>query len=204
MARVRIDEARKKKKNKKLNRLIFRTIVLGILVVAVVFALITNVNKDNTIYKIGDKAPDFLLQQINKNNELETIRLSDFKGKGVMLNFWATYCKPCEKEMPHMEKLYPEYKEKGIEILAVSLDATETVIHQFIDKYNLTFPIMHDNNSQVNDLYKIGPIPTTYFINSEGEIVEKIEGALTLERLEEYFMQIQPDKLNDMESDVNE
>src|SRR5690625_1138446 len=189
---MRIEKAREKKRDKKRNRFIFRTIILAVLVAAVVFALITNAKKDNTIYGVGDKAPDFQLQQINENNDLETIRLSDLEGKGVMLNFWATYCKPCEKEMPYMEELYPKYKDQGIEIVAVSLDATEAVIHQFIEKYNLTFPIPHDNN-QVNDLYKIGPIPSTYFINAEGIIVEKVEGALTLERLEDYFKQILPE-----------
>src|SRR5690625_6810551 len=144
---MRVEKAREKKKDKKRNRLIFRTIILAVLVAAVVFALITNAKKDNTIYRVGDKAPDFQLQQINKNNDLETIRLSDFKGKGIMLNFWATYCKPCEVEMPYMEELYPQYKDKGIEIIAVSLDATEPVIHQFIDKYDLTFPIPQDRKS---------------------------------------------------------
>lgn len=189
---MRIEKAREKKKDRKRNRLIFRTIILVILVAAVIFALVANAKKDNHIYKVGDQAPDFQLQQINENNELEAIRLSDLEGKGVMLNFWATYCKPCEKEMPYMEELYPQYKDQGIEIVAVSLDATEAVIHQFIEKYNLTFPIPHDNN-QVNDLYKIGPIPSTYFINAEGIIVEKVEGALTLERLEDYFKQILPE-----------
>lgn len=189
---MRIENAKEQKKSKKRNRLIFRTIILAVLVAAVVFALITNSKKDNTIYKIGDKAPDFQLQQINANNELEKIQLSDLKGKGVMLNFWATWCKPCEQEMPYMEELYPQYKDKDIEIVAVSLDGTELVVQQFIDKYNLTFPIPHDKKNVVNELYKIGPIPTTYFINPEGEIVEKVEGALSLERLEGYFKQIQP------------
>lgn len=173
-------------------RLIFRTIVLAVLIAAVVFSLVTNAKKDNTIYKVGDKAPDFELQQISENNEVESIKLSDLKGKGVMLNFWATFCKPCEAEMPYMEKLYPEYKEKGIEIVAVSLDATELVVHRFIDKYDLTFPIPHDTKGEVSDLYKVGPIPSTFFINPDGEIVEKVEGALTLERLEGYFKEIQP------------
>src|SRR5690625_5296612 len=192
--RMRIEKAREKKKDRKRNRLIFRTIILLVLVAAVVFTLITSASQDKNIYKICDQAPDFQLQQINKNNDLETIRLSDFKGKGVMLNFWATYCKPCEVEMPYMEELYPKYKDKGIEIIAVSLDATAPVIHQFIDKYNLTFPIPHDTRNQVMDLYKIGPIPSTFFINPEGEIVEKVEGALTLERLEGYFEQIRSEE----------
>src|SRR5690625_1365878 len=186
-----LKEIRKKKQGKMRRRHIFRTIVLAILLVAVIFALVTNLNKDKEIYNIGDKAPDFELAQINKNNELETIRLSELEGKGVMLNFWATYCKPCEEEMPYMESLYPEY-EDDVEIVAVNLDTSELVIHQFIDKYDLSFPVVHDNSSDVMDLYKVGPIPSTFFINPDGEIVEKVAGALTLERLESYFKEIQP------------
>src|SRR5690625_6794168 len=74
------------------------------MIAAVVFALISNFNKDKTIYEVGDQAPDFQLEQINKNNELETVQLSDLEGKGVMLNFWATYCKPCEAEMPFIDR----------------------------------------------------------------------------------------------------
>ena len=188
-----LNKIREKKKSKIRNRLIFRSVILAVLISAVVFALVTNANKDKTIYKIGDKAPDFELSQVNKNNELEKIQLSDYAGKGVMLNFWATFCKPCEAEMPYMEELYPEYNEKGIEIIAVSLDSTELVVNRFIDKYDLTFPIPYDAKGQVSDLYTIGPIPTTYFISPEGVIVDKVEGALSLERLEEYFKEIQPD-----------
>ncbi len=186
-----LDEARKNKQNKMKKRFIFRTIILAILLAAVVFALVTNLNKDKEVYQVGDKAPDFELVQINKNNELEKIRLSDLEGKGVMLNFWATYCKPCEAEMPYMEELYPKYKE-DVEIVTVNLDASELVIHQFIDKYDLTFPVVHDTKSEVMDLYSVGPIPSTFFINPEGEIVEKVAGALTLDTLEEHFKEVQP------------
>ncbi|WP_163969895.1 thiol-disulfide oxidoreductase ResA [Oceanobacillus halotolerans] len=190
---MNLDQIKAKKENKKRKRLIFRTAVLAVLLVATVYALVSNANKDKTIYEVGDKAPDFELQQINQNNELETIRLSDLQGKGVMLNFWGTWCKPCEEEMPYMQDLYPEYKEKGIEIVAVSLDTTELVVHNFIDEYNLTFPIPHDKDNKVKDLYKIGPIPSSFFINADGEIVEIVEGALTLEDLEGYLEQIQPE-----------
>lgn len=186
-----LEEARKKKHQKMKRRFFYRAIVLAILIGALVFALITNFTRDNDIYRAGDEAPDFELTQINKNNELETIRLSDLRGKGVMLNFWATYCPPCEKEMPYMESLYPKYKD-DIEIVAVNLDQSELVIHRFIDKYKLTFPVVHDTKSDIMDLYKVKPLPSTFFIDPNGIIVEKVEGALTLERLEEYFQAIQP------------
>lgn len=159
---------------------------------AIIFALVSNIQADKTIYQVGDEAPDFELKQINKNSELESIRLSDFKGQGIMLNFWGTWCKPCEDEMPYMQALYPEYKEKGIEIIAVSLDSTELVVNRFIDKYDLTFPIPHDKTGEVRDLYKIGPIPSSIFINPDGKIQRVVNGALSLESLETYFKEILP------------
>lgn len=191
MNKMTLEDARNKKQSKMKKRYIFRAVVLAVLLLAIVYAVIMNVNQDKEIYKVGDKAPDFELVQINENNEKEVIRLSELEGKGVMLNFWATYCEPCEAEMPYMESLYPEYAD-DIEIVAVSLDAGELVIHKFIDKYDLTFPVVHDTKSDVMDLYNVGPIPSTYFINPEGEIVDIVAGALTLERLEDHFKEIQP------------
>lgn len=191
---MRLEKARQKKKKRIRNRFIFRIIVLLILAGALVFALVTNFTKDKTVYGIGDQAPDFILEQINHNNEIEEIRLSDYRGKGIMLNFWATYCKPCEAEMPYMEQLYPEYKDQGIEIIAVNLQEAELVVNRFVDRYDLTFPIPHDNRGSVRDLYQVGRIPSTYFIDPNGVIVEKVEGALTLELLEGYFKQILPEQ----------
>ncbi|MFS0750905.1 thiol-disulfide oxidoreductase ResA [Oceanobacillus sp. 1P07AA] len=187
-----LEETKKKKKNKRKNRLIFRTSILIVMVGAIIFALVSNIQADKTIYQVGDEAPDFELKQINKNNELESIQLSDFKGQGVMLNFWGTWCKPCEDEMPYMQELYPVYKERGVEIIAVSLDSTELVVDRFIDKYDLTFPIPHDKTGEVRDLYKIGPIPSSIFINPDGKIHRVVNGALSLESLESYFKEIVP------------
>ncbi|WP_164218198.1 thiol-disulfide oxidoreductase ResA [Virgibacillus sp. YIM 98842] len=186
-----LDERKRNKKNKKKNRLIFRSAVLAILLGAVIFALVNNLQQDNNIYRAGDQAPDFKLEQVSENNDLETIQLSELQGKGVMLNFWGTWCEPCKDEMPYMEELYPKYKDE-IEIVAVSLDATELVIHRFIDSYGLSFPIPHDATGEVKDLYKIGPIPSTFFIDPEGEIVEVVEGALSLESLEGHLQEIRP------------
>lgn len=182
------------KQHKKKQRLIFRTMVLAVLLVAVIYALVTNFTKDQTEVRAGEQAPDFKLEQINKNNEKETIQLSDLEGKGVMLNFWGTWCEPCEDEMPYMEDLYPEYKEKGVEIVAVNLDTTQFVVDRFINRYNLTFPVPYDSNKEVMDTYQVEPLPTTFFINSDREIVEVVEGGLTLDKIEGYLQQIQPEQ----------
>jgi len=187
-----VEEAKRKKKKKMRNRLIYRGAILAVLVGAVIFAIVSNLQKDNTVYRVGDVAPDFQLNQISENNEMETVRLSELEGKGIMLNFWATWCKPCEAEMPFMQELYPEYKDKGVEIVAVSLDSTELVVDRFVDEYDLTFPIPHDSKGEITDLYKVGPIPSTFFISPEGKITDVVNGALTLDRLEGYLDDITP------------
>lgn len=187
------EDKQRHKQKKKRNRLIFRTSILVILVAAVIFVLFSNSKDEDKIYRAGDMAPDFRLDQISNNHEASTIQLSDYKGKGVMLNFWATWCDPCKQEMPYMQELYPEYKEKGVEIIAVSLDTTELVVNNFVKEYGLTFPIPHDAQSGVRDLYRIVPMPTTYFINPDGTIEEIVQGALTLEKLEGYLDAITPE-----------
>lgn len=185
-----MNDQQNKNLKKKKNRLIFRSVVLVILFAAVVFALISSFNKEESVVEVSDNAPNFKLEQLN--GEKDSLTLSDLEGKGVMLNFWATYCKPCEKEMPYMQELYTKYEEKGVEVVAVSVDATELVINRFIDQYGLTFPVVHDKG-QVMELYGIGPLPSTFFINPEGKVEEKVIGPLTLSRLEGYLQQIQPE-----------
>lgn len=181
------------KQKKKRNRLIFRSSILAVLVAAVIFVLFSNSKDEDTIYRAGDTAPDFKLSQINEDFDADVTQLSDLKGNGVMLNFWATWCGPCKQEMPYMQELYPEYKEKGVEIVAVSLDSTELVVDNFIDEYGLTFAIPHDANAEVRDLYRIRPMPTTFFINPDGTIDEIVQGALTLDKLEGHLDAITPD-----------
>src|SRR5699024_8383014 len=155
-----LDKAREKKKNKKRNRYIYRASILLVMVAAIAYALITNLSGEkDTNYEVGDKAPNIELTQVNNNNEAETIKLSEFEGKVVMLNFWGTWCPPCRDEMPFMEKLYPEYQEKGVEIVAINLDQSKLKIEQFIDEFDLTFPVPHDTRDEVRELYGVGPLP---------------------------------------------
>ncbi|QGH34832.1 thiol-disulfide oxidoreductase ResA [Gracilibacillus salitolerans] len=192
----KIEQAKQKKQVKKRNRFIFRSAILVVLFGALLFAVVSNLTaEEEAAVDIKDQAPDFELNRIANNEDTveSSLQLSDLEGKGVMLNFWATYCEPCEREMPYMEELYPKYKEQGVEIVAVSVDATELVIDKFVDQYNLSFPILHDKNSQVLDAYGIRPLPTTYFIDENGVVVERVLGELSLERLEGYLQQIVPE-----------
>ena len=175
---------------RKRKRLIFRAVMLTVMAVLVIFAVVSSLNEETTALAQGEQAPNFKLEEFTTG---ETISLEGLEGKGVMLNFWATYCEPCKDEMPYMQQLYPEYKDKGVEILAVNLDSTDLVVKRFIEKYDLTFPILRDNNQQVMNLHDIVPIPTTFFISPEGEIVKKVTGELTLNKLEGYLQEITPE-----------
>ncbi len=114
---------------------------------------------------VGYRAPDFVLP----TPDGQTIRLSDFHGKkAVLLNFWATWCAPCRLEMPTMEEVYQEYKSRGLEILAVSLDAGQTsVVKNFMRELKLTFPALLDPNMEVLRLYRLFSIPATFLIDKE-------------------------------------
>src|SRR5699024_3337193 len=98
----------------------------------------------------------------------------------------------CREEMPYMESLYPEYKEKGVQIVAVNLDQSELKVDQCIEEFNLTFPVPRDVRDEVRELYGIGRLPSTVFINPEGIIDDVVIEALTLDRLEAQLNNIQP------------
>ncbi|WP_075980634.1 peroxiredoxin family protein [Bacillus massilinigeriensis] len=127
--------------------------------------------------KIGVKAPDFELNTLTG----ESVRLSDFKGKKIVLNFWATWCPPCKEEMPDMQKYY-EKAGNDVVILAVNIDPQYDVAG-FAKKMNAQFPILLDEKDTVNTLYQIMTVPTTYFIDEEGIIQNKYLTSLTTKKM---------------------
>lgn len=138
----------------------------------------------------GNLAPDFTLY----NLQGEPLTLSDLKGKRVVLNFWATWCPPCEAEMPHMQKYYEQYKnEDNVEIVGVNLTyAREKVerVETFLKSYDITFPIVLEPDESVANQYRILTIPTTFMIDTEGRVQKKIEGPLDLDTLRENVTQL--------------
>ncbi|OGL06529.1 MAG: hypothetical protein A3I03_08285 [Candidatus Rokubacteria bacterium RIFCSPLOWO2_02_FULL_68_19] len=101
-----------------------------------------------------------------------TLRLADYRGKVVFLNFWATWCPPCKEEMPAMERLYQRYKDKGFVVLAVSVDAEgPPIVNPFVMEYKLTFPIGLDPKMAVAESYGVRGLPTSFLVDKRGTLV---------------------------------
>jgi peroxiredoxin len=124
--------------------------------------------------KVDVAAQDFGLPNLRG----DYVKLSDYRGKMVFLNFWATWCLPCREEMPSMESLYRRLKNREFEILAVSIDREgEKVVRPFVAKYGLTFPMLLDPESKIYRLYGLTGIPGTFIIDKKGVILLRIVGA---------------------------
>ena len=122
---------------------------------------------------VGKEAPDFTLPTLKG----DSVRFSDYRGKVVFLNFWATWCPPCREEMPSMESLYQRLKGREFEMLAISLDQEgEKVVGPFVAKYGLSFPVLLDTDKKVSQLYRLSGIPETFIIDKNGFIALKIIG----------------------------
>lgn len=133
--------------------------------------------------EVGDTAPDvFLFPAPNGVSAM----LSDFRGKVVMLNFWASWCGPCRKEMPSMERMWQDYEDKGFVIVAVSVGESPDAVRNFVDELGLTFPIYLDPSKSAYAKYnKTGGIPQTYIIDREGIIRAFIPGSRDWDTLNE-------------------
>lgn len=135
----------------------------------------------------GEKAPDFDLTTLDG----EAVKLSDYKGKKVILNFWATWCPPCRAEMPDMQKYYEEQAAgSNVEILAVNLTTADKgmdEINAFVEEFSLTFPIPMDTEGKVGEIYQAASIPTSYMIDTEGRVQNKIVGPMNEQMMEDFI-----------------
>ncbi|MEL3960725.1 TlpA disulfide reductase family protein [Lysinibacillus endophyticus] len=121
----------------------------------------------------------------------EKVKLSDYLGKKVLINFWATWCPPCEDEMPHIEEYYEKYAEKhNVVILGINttdLESNVKTVQKFVQDHEVTFPILLDEVGEVSTRYEILTLPTSFIIDENGNLVEQIIGPVTDEMLVEKF-----------------
>ena len=124
---------------------------------------------------VNETAPDFTLTDLNGKR----VTLSDFRGKVVLLNFWASWCPPCRMEIPGFQRFYEGYKNKGFVIIGLSLDDTgPSTVSSFVKKMGITYPIVMADSKVVRDYGNISAIPTSFLIDKNGRIVKKTMGML--------------------------
>jgi peroxiredoxin len=129
----------------------------------------------------GFLAPDFSLQ----SNSGESITLSDLRGQPVLINFWASWCPPCQAEMPAMQRTYQDFQDQGFSILAINATFQDRMEEaaDFAAQKDLSFPILFDSNGAVSALYQVRALPTSFFIDAQGLISEVVVGGPMSEAL---------------------
>lgn len=134
---------------------------------------------------LGSLAPDFELENLDG----ETVRLSDFRGQPVLINFWATWCGPCRVEMPDIQARYEKYA-PDLVILAVDFDEPKETVQFFVDELELTFPILLDVGGKIQELYLVRGYPSSYFVDREGVIQAVQIGVMTGGQLDEFLAEV--------------
>lgn len=116
-------------------------------------------------------APDFTLTTFDG----EKITLSELRGKPVVINFWASWCIPCRKEAPLLERVWQDYRERGLILLGVDYVDTEDAAKKFIQEYGMTYPNGADLGTRISQTYRITGVPETYFITRDGKMLSGID-----------------------------
>ncbi|HEX6135059.1 MAG TPA: TlpA disulfide reductase family protein [Longimicrobiales bacterium] len=162
-----------------------RVLVTTVLVAAIgLLAALIWVNRDRfTPLDVGSRAPDYRAFSLDG----DTVSLSSFAGQVVLLNVWATWCRPCVIEMPALQRLHEELADDGLHVVAVSVDAPAGVVgafgepggdvRAFVERLGLTFTVLHDPSAGIETRYQVNGLPTTFVIDRDGRIRRKVLGA---------------------------
>ena len=154
------------------------TVLGAVCVLALALAAATHFLGDELFpVSVGSAAPPIVAATLDAPKQERTI--TEYKGKVVLLNVWATWCEPCRVEMPSIEKLYNEFGPQGLVVLGVSVDdpGAEDAIREFVKQYGLTFTVLHDAKQETKTNYQVTGFPETFVIGREGTIRKKVIGA---------------------------
>lgn len=141
--------------------------------------------------KQGEPAPDFTLETLSGKE----VSLSDYKGKIVMINFWATWCKYCDKEMPDMQKLYNKNKDDDFVVLAINVGESKKTAEKYINEEGYNFPVLLDNEGEIANTYLVSGLPTSYYIDKEGNLIGGVPGMMTYPQMNQVLEQIKKGEL---------
>ena len=137
------------------------------------------------------EATNFTLVSLAEEND---ISLEDFRGKGVVLNFWATWCGPCREEMPLFEETWKKYQDKDVVFIGVDVMDDKENASEFLEEIGITYPNLYDPSGEVSNKYKVIALPATFFIDKEGKIIAKNYGSFVgpdgKKKLKEYLEEI--------------
>jgi cytochrome c biogenesis protein CcmG/thiol:disulfide interchange protein DsbE len=130
---------------------------------------------------IGHAAPDFSLVALRSQSGKSTLSLADFKGRPVVLNFWASWCEPCKEEAPLLESTWEQMQAQGKDVVFLGVDYQEASNNaiRFLQSYNITYAAVSDAHGTVATKYDVAALPQTVFINRNGVVVSKVPGQLT-------------------------
>lgn len=139
--------------------------------------------------EIGKLAPDFTLTSLDG----QEVSLSGFRGRPVLLNFWASWCGPCLMEMPFLQEIYQKWAGGGLVVLAVNLQEDPITVKEFVENTGLAFPVLLSPGNEVPLVYNIRGIPATFFIDADGVIRDvKIGAFLRVGDIESKLVKIMP------------
>lgn len=133
------------------------------------------------------KAPNFQLQRIDAEGKLS---LAGFRGKAVVLNFWASWCVPCKEEAPRLEAASRKWGRRGVVVIGIDSQDFTGDARRFARRYGLSYPLVHDGPGEIRDLYGVSGFPETFFVDRGGRIVgDHIQGPVSEKVLDENIRQ---------------
>lgn len=149
-----------------------------------------NVNSEDSMPEIasGKLAPNFTL----KNLDGEEVSLEDYRGKIVLVNFWASWCKYCDMEMPDLQRLDEENDD--LVVLAVNVQEDKKIVEEYISKGNYKFEVLLDEEGEIAKIYLVNGLPNSYFIDEDGILLGRVPGAMTYDQMVQILDSIREDK----------
>ncbi|MDP2761036.1 MAG: TlpA disulfide reductase family protein [Sideroxyarcus sp.] len=122
----------------------------------------------------------------------QTQRLADYRGKWVLVNFWATWCPPCLEEIPDLVDLHQAHSKKDLVVIGVALESSEKSVRQFVDRFKVNYPIVLGDYDLAAQVGEVDVLPTSYLYNPQGELISYQQGMITRDSIESYIKRAQP------------